>query len=305
MFCPKCGKKREDTWILCPFCGTKLPSQMNDSTRNVSDLYPESKEIGVETRSTKKTNISGNWRTTLCIVTEKMEEFFSTGKTMSTPSKLKKEVKVTELGNTYSLLILELTKIMFDNTKMMNELGIKKSNESVKELHILNYYFIMRSIIDSFIDDNLKTSLISRVLDRYIGLVIDYHRDVKKMDEQSLFREMTEFKHLIYNRINSYDKVFHKLMVNDIPSNLEGGRILINTLEKILPQKNIENVFDILPFHTFFSHSLDITRQTMNIHNYRIIDVSLGEEFQDSFDRVGVNCEVLLEKNGKYNIKFK
>lgn len=29
MFCPKCGKEVNETWGVCPYCGTALPAQMN------------------------------------------------------------------------------------------------------------------------------------------------------------------------------------------------------------------------------------------------------------------------------------
>lgn len=361
MFCPKCGKESEDTWVFCSFCGTKLPNQKNVSSRNITDLYPEFKDIGVtkktpksigrrsmlctvtekidellfspltpsthkpsnvspkskEIRSAEKTTSSGGRRSMLGTLTEKMEKLWSkyfkeSSSSIFTPSKSnneikivdKKEVKVTDLGEMYSLLILELTKRMFDDTILMKDLGIKKTNDSVKELHILNYYLIVRSIVDSLIDDNLKKSLISRVFDKYIGLVIDYHTEVKKMDDQSMFQEIMKFENLIKDRLHGYDEVYHKLMVRDVSSNLEGGRIFIETLKNILPPKNTENVFDVLPFVFFFFNSLDITSRMMNIHSYRIRDVSLQEEYQSYFDERGVKCKVSVEKDGRLKFKF-
>jgi hypothetical protein len=215
---------------------------------------------------------------------------------------LKEEIKLVDLGKRYSILILELTSRMFENTTMMGELGIHKTNDSVKELHILNYYFIVKSIISKRLEKEIKKALISCIMGSYIDYLLVCHRDIKHEKEEVVYSELGDLQSLIQDRLKTYDTVYKLLLAeNNDSSMIEGGEILLTTLRGILnPNMQANNVFHLMPLIMMFIDYHIEASKFIDIHKYKITGISKRDQLQDHF---GNEWEISEEEDGKFKLK--
>ena len=196
--------------------------------------------------------------------------------------KIGKEIGTRELGEKYCFLVLDRTKQIFNEHQVMEDLGIIKTNDSVREMHILNMFSIFNCIKYLRLSNDIKDSIINYIIDSYMDLLARYTRE-KGIDEETLLKEVESLKELIIERSKQYSEILKKYKTEALKNDktggnskeLEIGNDLIKVLNNITSHEyNDKNPFPSLYFFSLFMELImdKYINDTINsdVHKYEI-----------------------------------
>lgn len=184
------------------------------------------------------------------------------------------DIGTKEFGEKYCFLIFDKTKQYFDNHQLMENLGIKKSNDSVSEIHILLMFSIFNCIKGLRFNSDMKNLIMDSILNTYTDFLIQYTK-AKGIDEEILFDDSDRLVKLIFKRFGQYNEIFKRYTIeaskNDSTGGdcgeLERGNDLIKILNHITSHRcDDKNPFPSIYFFSFFMNLMmdEQIRNSMN-----------------------------------------
>lgn len=162
----------------------------------------------------------------------------------------KEQITVEQLGESLFISAHTAAKSDFQNKTFLKEIGVEQPDTIVLlELLILNLFAIMKGIEHSAISTRLKDLLSDEMHDAFFMWL-----DKLTIGEETLLH----VKNTLVHRYKEYQNVYKKIFEEATDSAMiEASKIIFNNLRKILSSElTTENIFDLLPLHSMFTHKI-------------------------------------------------
>ena len=222
-----------------------------------------------------------------------------------------KKIRTKELGEKYCLLVLDRTKKILEDDQLMKDLGISRTNDSVREIHIINMFSIFNCIKSVRLDNDIIDSIVYYIIDSYVDFLIE-HAQNNGIDEEQLLPATEDLRKLITKRFNQYYQILKKyethIQKNDNPDNAYVALDIANDLVKIMNNITFhkydeDNLFNNIHYFSFFMEVImdkDIN-DTINsdVDEYEIYKSQFSDEIQRS---IGDEYKVTKKEDGSISI---
>lgn len=160
------------------------------------------------------------------------------------------QITVEQLGESLFISAHTAAKSDFQNKIFLKGIGVKQPDTIVLlELLILNLFAIMKGIEHSAIPGKLKTLLADEMHDAFfiwLGKLV--------IGEETL----QQVKNTLVHRYKEYENAYKKIFEESSDSTMiEASEIIFKNLRTILSSElTTENIFDLLPLHSMFTHKI-------------------------------------------------